>query len=102
VGLGLAPELTGRELGTSFGLQGTDFTVSITGCRAVALRDAEFNRRAITVYERVGFRPLGYSVRETPVGSMRFLAMEIAVPVAPAEPRALARADQEGESPSPA
>jgi ribosomal-protein-alanine N-acetyltransferase len=102
VGLGLAPELTGHGLGTSFVRQGIDFTVSVTGCRAVALQVAEFNRRAITVYERVGFRSVGYSVRETPVGSMRFLAMEMVVPVDPAEPRAPARADQEDEGPPPA
>src|SRR5271169_415462 len=66
VGLGLAPERTGRGLGTSFVRQGIDLTASIIGCRAVALQVAEFNRRAITVYERVGFRSLEYSVRETP------------------------------------
>jgi RimJ/RimL family protein N-acetyltransferase len=41
---------------------------------------AELNQRAINVYERVGFRAAGSSVRETPQGTVRLLSMELDVP----------------------
>jgi ribosomal-protein-alanine N-acetyltransferase len=79
VGLGLAPELTGQGLGAAFVRAGVDFTVTVTGCPVVSLHVAEFNRRAISVYERVGFRTIGSSVRETPRGALQFLLMELTV-----------------------
>jgi len=79
VGFGLAPELTGQSLGAAFVQAGVDFTVAATGCPVVSLHVAEFNGRAIRVYERVGFRTVGSSVRETPRGAVQFLLMELRV-----------------------
>ena len=56
IGLGLRPDLTGRGLGRSFVEAGMHYAVSVLGARDLALAVAAFNRRAITVYERAGFR----------------------------------------------
>lgn len=79
VGFGLAPELTGRGLGAAFVRAGVEFTAAVTGCPVVSLYVAEFNRRAITVYERVGFRHVGSVVAETPRGALQFLVMELTI-----------------------
>lgn len=79
VGFGLAPELTGQGLGAAFVRAGVDFTVAVTGCAVVSLHVAEFNGRAFSVYERVGFRTIGSSVRGTPRGALPFLLMELTV-----------------------
>jgi ribosomal-protein-alanine N-acetyltransferase len=70
---------SGEGLGAAFVRAGVDFTVTVTGCPVVSLHVAEFNRRAISVYERVGFRTIGSSVRETPRGALQFLLMELTV-----------------------
>jgi len=77
VGFGLAPELIGQGLGAAFVRAGVDFTVAVVGCPVVSLHVADFNWRAIRVYERVGFRTVGSSVRETPRGALQFLLMEL-------------------------
>ena len=56
IGLGLRPDLTGRGLGRSFVEAGMDYAASVLGATECALAVAAFNRRAITVYERAGFR----------------------------------------------
>jgi len=79
VGFGLAPDLTGQRLGEAFVQAGLEHTVAVAQCRVVTLFVAQFNRRAITVYERVGFRAVGTSARQTPQGSLNFVAMELTV-----------------------
>jgi ribosomal-protein-alanine N-acetyltransferase len=55
VGLGLRPELTGKGLGLRFLESGLAFARERFGPNRFTLNVAEFNRRAITVYERAGF-----------------------------------------------
>ena len=54
-GLGLRPELTGQGLGGSFLDAGMAFAWERLRPQRFRLRVAEFNKRAIAVYERAGF-----------------------------------------------
>jgi ribosomal-protein-alanine N-acetyltransferase len=56
IGLGLRPYLTGIGIGTSYMTAGMDFARERWHREAFQLFVAAFNRRAITVYERLGFR----------------------------------------------
>jgi ribosomal-protein-alanine N-acetyltransferase len=55
IGLGMHPDWTGRGLGHSFVEAGLDYACSRYTPQEFLLSVATFNRRAITVYERVGF-----------------------------------------------
>ena len=55
VGLGLRPDLTGRGLGRKFVLAGVRFAEERFAPPAFRLTVAAFNRRAVKVYEAVGF-----------------------------------------------
>lgn len=55
LGLGLRPELTGKGLGASFLQSGLDYARERFAPQRFRLRVAEFNERAIAVYERAGF-----------------------------------------------
>lgn len=56
IGLGLRPDLTGIGLGPSYMATGMDFASNRWGGKEFQLFVAAFNRRAIKVYERLGFR----------------------------------------------
>jgi ribosomal-protein-alanine N-acetyltransferase len=58
IGFGLRPDLVGQGLGVGFVEACVEFAVAQTGYRgqAVRLGVANFNERAIRVYERAGFR----------------------------------------------
>jgi RimJ/RimL family protein N-acetyltransferase len=62
-GLGLRPDLTGRRLGLEFFRTGLEFGRGRHRPSVVRLYVAAFNQRAITVYERAGFRETGRHVR---------------------------------------
>lgn len=55
VGLGMRPDLTGRGFGPNFVLAGLRFARKKFSPPAFRLTVAAFNRRAIAVYEKVGF-----------------------------------------------
>lgn len=76
VGIGLRPDLTGRGLGLSFLEHGLTFARELFGPRRFRLQVAEFNRRAITVYERAGFECTRSYPHETNGGVFRFVEME--------------------------
>jgi RimJ/RimL family protein N-acetyltransferase len=55
IGLGMRPDLTGRGLGEEFVQAGLRFARETYAPPVFRLTVATFNRRAILVYERVGF-----------------------------------------------
>ena len=76
VGLGLRPDLVGRGLGLEFVRAGIAFGRKRFRPARVTLNVASFNERAITVYERAGFRTTGRHVRSFErFGDVEFLEM---------------------------
>jgi len=75
IGLGLCPDCTGRGLGQAFMEAGLAFAVQRFGPTAFRLSVAAFNRRAIRLYEKVGFKPDGTFMNETNGGQYEFLRM---------------------------
>jgi RimJ/RimL family protein N-acetyltransferase len=62
-GIGLRPELTGRGAGPAIFRAGLEFARARFAPTTITLAVAAFNRRAITVYERAGFRETGRHIR---------------------------------------
>jgi [ribosomal protein S18]-alanine N-acetyltransferase len=78
-GLGLRPELTGRGAGLEFFRAGLDFARARLAPRTITLAVAAFNERAITVYERDGFRETGRHIRTFDrFGDVEFVDMVLA------------------------
>ncbi len=75
IGLGLRPDLTGRGLGTEFVLSGLEFARRRFAPERFSLSVATFNERAISVYERVGFRRGEVFTHETNGNEYEFLSM---------------------------
>ena len=82
-GLGLRPDLTGRGLGKDFVNTGLEFAKSRFSPDVIQLRVAAFNKRAIKVYERVGFIEVELFVNRTNGGEFDFVRMELAADLIP-------------------
>jgi [ribosomal protein S18]-alanine N-acetyltransferase len=83
-GLGLRPDLTGRGLGLDFFLAGLAFARERYRPRRVFLHVAEFNVRAVRVYERAGFHVVSSHVRFFErFGEVPFLTMADSPEVGP-------------------
>lgn len=76
IGLGLRPDLTGRGLGRAFLEAGLAFARDKYRPTIFRLSVAAFNRRAIRVYERVGFHQVETYLLETNGGMYEFVRME--------------------------
>jgi ribosomal-protein-alanine N-acetyltransferase len=76
VGVGLRPNLTGRGLGQSFLEAGLAFAGEQFTPTRFKLSVADFNVRAITVYERAGFVTTRSFMHETNGGLFSFVEME--------------------------
>jgi len=76
VGLGLRPDLTGHRRGQSFLETGLVFARGQFAPRRFKLSVAEFNSRAIKVYERAGFAKTRSFMHETNGGLHSFIEME--------------------------
>jgi ribosomal-protein-alanine N-acetyltransferase len=82
IGLGLRPECTGGGLGLAFVSRLCDWLCERVRLRpmAITLRVATFNVRAITVYERAGFRAVEIEQAVSHGGTVQFLRMRRDVP----------------------
>jgi ribosomal-protein-alanine N-acetyltransferase len=76
VGLGLRPDLTGQGFGLRFLEHGLAFARDHLAPRRFTLSVAEFNERAITVYERAGFVQTRSYMHETNDGIFPFIEMD--------------------------
>ncbi len=76
-GLGLRPDLTGRGLGADFARAGLDCARTRFSPKTIQLRVAAFNKRAIKVYQRVGFREVEHYLNRTNGGEFEFIRMEL-------------------------
>ncbi len=75
VGLGMRPDLAGRGLGAEFVLAGLRFAKEAYSPPAFRLTVAASNRRAVRVYERVGFEKVQTFGARTPDGGREWLLM---------------------------
>ncbi len=75
IGLGLRPGLTGLGLGESFVSACLRFAAVTLGAESYTLAVAAFNQRAITVYERAGFRKVERFEHFTNGGLHTFIRM---------------------------
>jgi [ribosomal protein S18]-alanine N-acetyltransferase len=64
IGFALKPQLTGRGLGIHFVKAVIDFFKNRYSFHSFRLTVASFNKRAIRVYERLGFKDIGRFIRE--------------------------------------
>ncbi|GGE69441.1 GNAT family N-acetyltransferase [Priestia taiwanensis] len=75
IGLGMKPSRTGNGQGLVFVDAGLQFGYEQFGTTAYALAVATFNKRAIHLYEKVGFVPVRTYTQETNGGEYEFLYM---------------------------
>lgn len=77
IGLGMKPDLTGRGQGAAFLKAGLDFAKSNYHPQKITLSVAAFNKRAIKVYEKLGFKEVESFVQATNGGHFDFVKMEL-------------------------
>ena len=75
IGLGMRPDLTGSGNGHRFLTSILNWIETTYGTRTVRLAVATFNKRAIRLYESVGFLPGDTFMQETNGGVYLFLSM---------------------------
>ena len=75
IGLGMRPDLAGLGLGEEFVRAGLRFAKETYSPSAFRMTVAVFNRRAIRVYERVGFENVETFGATTPDGGREWLLM---------------------------
>ncbi|MBZ9637346.1 GNAT family N-acetyltransferase [Clostridium sp. FP1] len=81
LGFALKPELAGIGLGREFVISGMNFAVQKTNYRNkyVLLAVAAFNKRAIKLYENIGFQPIEKYIQKTNGGEFEFIKMKFNV-----------------------
>lgn len=77
VGLGLRPDLTGHGLGLNFVKGIEEFIQNNFNYRIIVLSVASFNKRAIKVYQRAGFKITGSKMQKSNDGVYEFLNLSM-------------------------
>jgi len=75
LGLGMAPQHTGKGEGKNFLTQILEYLSHHYSYEFITLAVAAFNQRAISVYQRVGFQPHEFYIQQTNGGEYHFLRM---------------------------
>jgi [ribosomal protein S18]-alanine N-acetyltransferase len=78
IGLGLKPELTGKGIGGSFVSAGIDFGIKSlnSNINILVLSVAAFNKRAINLYRKLGFKIIHTNMISTNGSQYEFYKME--------------------------
>lgn len=78
IGFGLKPELTGRKLGADFVIAGINFGVKKFNYKKsyIMLAVALFNKRAIRMYENIGFQAVENYMQKTNGAEFEFIKMK--------------------------
>jgi len=77
IGLGMRPDLTGKGMGLNFLYKGLKFVKEAFSSRHIRLTVATFNKRAIKVYEKLGFKKEKIFKSKTKKGDLEFMSMSI-------------------------
>ncbi|MGF7059714.1 GNAT family N-acetyltransferase [Brassicibacter mesophilus] len=75
IGLGMKPNLCGQGLGFGFLNSGLEFARNQLSAKRFRLTVAAFNKRAIKVYERIGFKKVNSFKRKSGTGEIEFWVM---------------------------
>lgn len=76
IGLGLRPDLTGKGMGLHFLNIGLDFARLNYPSSAIRLSVATFNRRAVTLYDKAGFKKVETFMSKVRGDEVEFMLME--------------------------
>lgn len=79
VGLGLRPDLTGQGLGSNFVKEIETFIQNNFNFKIIILSVTSFNKRAIKVYQRAGFKIDGSKLQKSNDGVYEFINLSKAV-----------------------
>jgi [ribosomal protein S18]-alanine N-acetyltransferase len=77
IGLGMRPDLCGKGNGYEFLSKEIEFAKVFLGVEKLRLTVAEFNQRAVRLYEKAGFKRLMDFNRTNENGTTRFIVMEL-------------------------
>jgi len=77
IGLGMSPELCGQGNGYDFFMQGLEFGKNKFPDKKFRLTVASFNKRAIRLYEKIGFKEMTKFDREKKDNTVTFIVMEL-------------------------
>lgn len=77
IGLGMRPDLTGEGLGLKFVQRAMSFAREKYRPLSFSLAVATFNKRAIKVYERTGFKPIDTKIRVINGARYEFINMKL-------------------------
>lgn len=75
IGLGMYPGLCGKRVGLNFFIKGIEYAEEKLSRKAFRLTVASFNKRAIKVYERAGFKKVSSFKRISEFGETEFDVM---------------------------